>query len=321
MSAETSTPTALTIVQEPGIFNGLSIEAAEAIKATFEPFKSQVTEWQEKVKTIKVSDASQTELMAEAGTARKAVAKIRIAIEHKRKELKEDSLKRGQAIDKVAGGFKTILQGIEDKLEHEETFAKREREAAINKLHGERFNILNGLGYTYTGNDLGSMQVDVFNGLVKIAEEEKVKREEVARMEAEQLEREKAADAERKAAEAAERERIAAENEALRKQNEELRLQAERDAKALATAQAEDLPSAPSKPICEPRVEAGVEVGPEQLINPTDRYCLENLLQKLKDINPLQPTGQEAAGIVEEVETILDEAKSIIRNYLDKFAE
>jgi hypothetical protein len=161
------------IVQEPGIFKGLTTETANTLKAAFEPFKAQVEEWQANAAKINVTDESQVTLMKEAGIARKAVKNIRIAIEHKRKELKEDSLKKGQVIDKIANGFKSILEKLESNLQQQEDFAKIQETARINKAHSERFAILNGLGYSYQGNDLGTMQPDVFNGLVTIAEQQR----------------------------------------------------------------------------------------------------------------------------------------------------
>lgn len=314
------TETAL-IVQEAGIFQGLTTETANTLKAAFEPFKAQIEEWQANAAKITVTDVSQVALMKEAGIARKAVAKVRIAIEHKRKELKEDSLKKGQVIDKIANGFKSILEKLESNLQQQEDFAKIQETKRINKLHNERFAILNNLGYSYSGNDLGTMQPDVFAGVVIIAEQQKAKREEDERREIEQAK----IDAENKRIkeekDKAERERIAKENEELRLKNEAVEQLLQKERKARQAAEA-NLHPAPSKTICEPRIEAGVEVDGEvvrNLFNISDTECLKNLLTQIKSIKPIQPKAGEAQAIVEEVVTTLEEAESIIKNYLDKF--
>lgn len=314
------TETAL-IVQEPGIFQGLTTETANTLKAAFEPFKAQIEEWQANAAKIKVTDVSQVALMKEAGAARKAVAKIRFAIEHTRKALKEDSLKKGQVIDKIANGFKSILEKLESNLQQQEDFAKIQETKRINKLHSERFAILNNLGYSYSGNDLGTMQEPVFEGLTRVAEEQKAKREEEERIAIEQAK----IDAENKRIEEekdkAERERIAKENEELRLKNEAMAKQLEEERRARFEAAADSI-KLPSKPICELVIEAGVEADDEvvrNLFNISDTECLKNLLSQIQSIKPIQPKTGEARDIVEEVVTTLEETESIIKNYLDKF--
>jgi hypothetical protein len=318
METATTAPQTATalIVQEPEIFQGLTTETANTLKAAFEPFKAQVEEWQANAAKIKVTDVSQVALMKEAGIARKAVKNIRIAIEHKRKELKEDSLKKGQVIDKIANGFKSILENLESTLQQQEDFAKTQETKRINKLDSERFAILIWLGYSYSGNDLGSMQEDVFGGLVKIAQQQKADRQEEVRRAEEQAkidaENKRLADEQDKA----ERERINKENEDLRLKNEAMEKQLADERRAFSVAQA-TLPPAP-KPICEPRIEAGVEVdGKTQYVS--DAYILQDLLTQIQAIKPMHPKTGEAQAIVEEVVTTLEEAESIIRNYLNTF--
>ena len=319
METETTAPQTETalIVQEAGIFQGLTTETANALKAAFEPFKAQIEEWKANAAKIKVTDVSQVALMKEAATARKAVAKIRHAIEHTRKALKEDSLKKGQVIDKIASGFKSVLENLESTLQQQEDFAKIQETKRINKLHSERFAILNELGYSYTGNDLGTMQEAVFEGLTKVAEEQKAKREEEERRAIEQAK----IDAENKRIEEekdkAERERIAKENEELRLKNAAMERQLEEERRARFEAAAESI-NIPSKPICEPSIEASVQVA-ETVQNISDAECLVNLLTQIKSIKPIQPKAGEAQAIVEEVVTTIEEAESIIKNYLDKF--
>jgi DNA repair exonuclease SbcCD ATPase subunit len=309
----TQTETSL-IVQEPGIFQGLTTETANTLKAAFEPFKAQIEEWQANAAKINVTDESQVALMKEAGIARKAVAKVRIAIEHKRKELKEDSLKKGQVIDKIANGFKTILEKLESNLQQQEDFAKIQETARINKAHSERFAMLNGLGYSYSGNDLGTMQQDVFNGLVTIAEQQKAAREEEARRAEEQAkidaENKRLADEKEKT----ERERINKENEELRIKNEAIEKQLANEKELREQAEGRIQRGHVDAPVNVTFIHTGAE-----LSSTSDEDCLKNLLTQIQGIKPLQPKAGEAQAIVEEVVTTLEEAESIIRNYLNTF--
>jgi hypothetical protein len=51
----------------------------------------------------------------------------------------------------------------------------------------------------------------------------------------------------------------------------------------------------------------------------SDAECLKNLLTQIQAIKPMHPKTGEAQAIVEEVVTTLEDAESIIKNYLHKF--
>ena len=94
-------------------------------------------EWEIKAKAITVTDASQTSDMAMARIGRLELRQKRIAIEHTRKELKEQSLREGKAIDGIANVLKGVIVPIEEYLDKQEKFVER-KEAAEKKVQAER---------------------------------------------------------------------------------------------------------------------------------------------------------------------------------------
>jgi DNA repair ATPase RecN len=66
-------------------------------------------------------------------------------------------------------------------------------------------------------------------------------------------------------------------------------------------------------------MEATAKVPQTETTPISDTDCLKNLLTQIQAIKPMHPKAGEAQSIVEEVVTTLEEAESIIKNYLDKF--
>lgn len=85
-------------------------------------------------KAIRVTSVDQKEDMLKAKEQRLALKNARTTVERKRKELKEESLKTGRAIDAVARFVKDTIEPAEKYLETQEKFA--ELEAA--KVKAER---------------------------------------------------------------------------------------------------------------------------------------------------------------------------------------
>lgn len=75
-------------------------------------------------KAIKVTSVDQREDMLKAKEQRLALKRARTTVENKRKELKEESLKTGRAIDAVAKFVKTTIEPAEKYLETQEKFAE-----------------------------------------------------------------------------------------------------------------------------------------------------------------------------------------------------
>lgn len=103
---------------------GLSPETAIVITGAFENFLAEVEQWDAKSKTLVVTDVSQLPEMAEAKKARLALVKVRTTADAKRKELKADSLKYGNAIQGAYNMIEFKIKPIEEYLEKQEKFAE-----------------------------------------------------------------------------------------------------------------------------------------------------------------------------------------------------
>lgn len=211
MEAIIEQPNALILQIEQ---NHLEPETGLSLKEKFLPFFEQAEAWKTKAETLVVTDVSQVREMKMAREARLALKDIRVNVEKTRKELKEDSLRKGKAIDGIANVIKYLIEPIESHLEQQERFAEvyeAKRKAA---LKSERTELLTTFGIDVTYYDLGNMPEESFNQLLssaKIAHEQRAA--EARRIEEEKILRQKA--------EAEERERIRLENVRLRQEAEE----------------------------------------------------------------------------------------------------
>lgn len=213
-------------------------ENAEQLLKAFGMPLEEVGEILVSYKDIVVTDEEQFDLMAEARSKRLKLKEIRVSVEKKRKELKEDSLRTGRAIDGVANLVKQEIEPAEKYLESQEKFAEIRQAERAAKLKAERIESL----VKYTDDislyDLDSITEEQFKNLLanlkaqhkaKIAEEKRIEEERVAKEKAEAEERERirkenerlkaeaeareAEQAKKDAAERAERERIQKEAE------------------------------------------------------------------------------------------------------------
>ena len=218
----TTTLTApLAQVDEIILANGLTVETGSSLRAAFEPMFTQAEEWRIKAESIKVTDISQTRDMKLARECRLALREIRINVESKRKGLKEDSLRKGKAIDGLANIAKFLIEPIEEYLLEQEKFAERQAERERSERLDRRHSEIQPF-YEFTGSVVGlaDMSDDQFNMLLDGAKSAKARKEEEARRaEEERVAAEKA--------EAEERERIKLENERLRREAEEAHVKAE----------------------------------------------------------------------------------------------
>lgn len=208
--------------------SGLEIESAQSLHLAFDPLFKQAEEWRVKVAAIKITDVSQVREMKMAREIRLALREIRIKAENIRKQMKEDSLRKGKAIDGVANVLKFLIEPLEESLLAQEKFAERQEAERKEKLSVMRSEKLRVFQVDTSFYNLGEMTDESFEQLLSNTIAAHQAREEAARKaEAERIAREKA--------EAEERERVRLENEKLRKEaaereesmrQERLRLQA-----------------------------------------------------------------------------------------------
>ena len=183
---------------------------AKSLEENFIPFFQQAKEWSEKAKELIVTDVSQKEEMKMAREARLALKEIRINADKKRKELKQDSIRYGRAVQGVYNVIEYLVVPIEKHLLDQEKFAEKQEAERIAALKAERENELEPFSeFVPFGVDLGGMSDDdyakLFNGC-RLQYRAKIEAEQKA--EAERIAKEKA--------DAEEAERIAKENERLR---------------------------------------------------------------------------------------------------------
>ena len=100
-------------------------EQIESLQSSFMPFFQQAIEWKEKAMAINVTNAAQKEEIKQARTARLALKGIRVDTEKRRKEMKEESLRKGKAIDGMANVIFYLIEPIEKYLQEQEDFSAR----------------------------------------------------------------------------------------------------------------------------------------------------------------------------------------------------
>lgn len=223
----------------------LDKDSAIAVRASFGSLLTQAEDWGRRARALVVTDEADVAGMKLARESRLALRQIRIAAERARKSMKEDALKRGQAIDGAYKVIASLIEPLEEHLLEQETFAERAEKRRREERAAERAQTLRALEVDpamYA--DLGAMPAEAWEGVrgnaerAKAAREEARRREEEARVEAE---RQAAARREQERLEAEQRERERAERE--REQAaENARLRAEAEAReAAAKAERERL--------------------------------------------------------------------------------
>jgi hypothetical protein len=167
--------------------SGLEPTKAKVLLDNFQDYFNIADEWTKKAKMIIVTKEDQKSDMAMARIGRLELREKRIAIEKTRKELKEQSLREGKAIDGIANVLKALIVPIEEYLDNQEHFVelKAKREAEQLRIEAE--------------------QKEEAERIAK----EKAEKEELERLRIETVEKEKALQAER-----AEHERKAREEKA-----------------------------------------------------------------------------------------------------------
>jgi hypothetical protein len=223
--------------------SGLPAEAQDTLTTQFADFFAQVASWSDKAKELVITSEEQKQEMKQAREGRLFLKALRGKVESTRKELKEDSLKQGRAIDLIASQLKGAIEPIETYLQEQETFAVRAAAERKEALRAERYEAL--LPYTADPKvfALGDMDATTFDELyasLKLATEQ---RAEQARLAEQQRQADEAAAAERQREqqqrEAERQRREAAEVEAQRQENERLRAQAAERERVLAAERAE----------------------------------------------------------------------------------
>ena len=120
--------------------SGLEKTKAQVLLDNFSAYFQIAADWEKKAKAIVVSDETQTADMKMARVGRLFLREKRIAIEHTRKELKEQSLREGKAIDGIANVLKALIVPIEEYLDKQERYVeiKAYEEAERKRIEEEK---------------------------------------------------------------------------------------------------------------------------------------------------------------------------------------
>jgi hypothetical protein len=161
------------------LINGLDVRIAQEINAEFLEFTTQLKEITDKAAELVVTDESQAGLMKQAKEARLILKNIRINADKKRKDLKEGSLKYGNAVQAVYNYIENEIKPLEKHLEAQEKFKEVQEEKRLNILRAERKEILSPLlGFYPALLDLGILDQDEFNSVKAGAEYAKKAKED-----------------------------------------------------------------------------------------------------------------------------------------------
>lgn len=206
---------------------GLAEDKSKQLLVSFSDLFNDARQTVKFAKDIVVTDASQVIEMEKARNTRLELKNIRVQVEKNRKDLKEQSLREGKAIDGIANVIKALIVPVEEYLENQEKFAERIEIERKNKVESERISKL--LKYVEEAENY-SLHPD------QMSEETFGKLLENSRL---------AFEARKKAEEEAEKERLAQieaekkEQERIRQENIRLKAEAEKREKELAKERAE----------------------------------------------------------------------------------
>lgn len=123
--------------------SGLEKTKSDTLLENFENFYEIASEWQAKANEIVVSDVSQVAEMKLARDGRLFLKDKRVSIEKTRKQLKESSLREGQAIDSIARMLTALIVPIEENLELKEKFKEFEEKRIKDALRQSRQDEVN----------------------------------------------------------------------------------------------------------------------------------------------------------------------------------
>jgi len=219
-----STETGLALIVSE---TGLEKETANAIIARFSQYMERIGEWEAKATALVVTDISQVDLMKQAREARFILKNIRVEADRVRKELKEDSLRYGKAVQRVYNEIEYRITPIEEHLLNQEKFAEYAERDRMNALRAMRQDELRPYQeYVPLSLDLATLsdeEYGKFRDMVHSQHDAKL-----ARIAEEERQRKEAAEAAEK-----ERERLAKENAALIEKQKKI-MAAQREAARIA---------------------------------------------------------------------------------------
>lgn len=217
MTEPIAEPTELVVIaEESGLESGRVHDLLGNFAGSFQSAKNVAKESHD----IVVTSEDQVTEMAKARAARLNLKSIRVDVEKTRKELKEQSLREGKAIDGMANIIKALIIPEEERLEKQEKFAEVMAQKRKNDQYIKRVELLAPYVDDISVYNLLEMDEPVFQQLL----------DNSMKAHAAQLEAERRAEVERKQ----EAERKAKEDERVRLENIKLKKEADEREKEFA---------------------------------------------------------------------------------------
>lgn len=295
---------------------GLAEDKSKQLLVSFSDLFNDARQTVKFAKDIVVTDVSQVVEMEKARNTRLELKNIRVQVEKNRKDLKEQSLREGKAIDGIANVIKALIVPVEEYLENQEKFAERIEIERKNKVESERISQL--LKYVEEAENYSlhpdQMSEETFGKLLensKLAFEARKKAEEQAenerleQIEAEKKEQERIRMENTKLkAEAEEREKLLAKERA----EQEKKLEAERKARLEAEEQIRKENEAR-----ELKLKAEAEEQRQSLLAP-DKDKLSKLAETILNIELPAVKSDEAMVVINETKSSLELIAERIKN-------
>jgi hypothetical protein len=150
--------------------NQLSANKVQELLSNFSQHAVEAQAVIDEAKTITVTGEKQVELMGKARIARLKLKNIRVEVEHTRKQLKEESLREGKAVDGMANIIKALIVPAEEHLEKQEKFAEVAIANRKHERHLLRIERLSPFVENINVYSLEDMADDEFDNLVEQSE-------------------------------------------------------------------------------------------------------------------------------------------------------
>jgi len=281
---------------------GVNEDEALALRGQFADHYNSIVDLRGKVSMITdVEDPVQQKLAREI---RLGLKDVRCNVERIRKTMKEESLRRGKAIDGFANVLKYLCEPVEEKLLDIEQYAERQEAARIAALVEDRCSKLECEGLTTddaTAYNLAAMSEEMFESLLKMVQQDREQKAAVAaKAEQDRIAREKA--------EADERERIRKENEKLKKEaaEREAELAKERKAKEAAEKATAEAKRKEDDRIAKEKAEADAKAKADRAAaakakRAPDREKVKQLVSTILDIELPKLTSPEGKDLMIEI--------------------
>lgn len=295
---------------------------AEALKVAFVGYLDQISQAQTIVNSLQVTDVSQVEQMKLAKEYKQALAKTRIAVEKKRKELKDESLREGQTIDAVAKVLTNLIVPIEKRADELARFVELKEAAEREARKSERLSQVATLGVAVNAELVADMDAETWEAYYAgLVAKDKAAKEGAARAEAARIE------AERKEAE--ERERVRIENERLRKEIveqaeaakleiEQERRKAEAAEKAEREAREKVEAELRARQEAERKAREEAEEAERKAKTAPDKEKLLALADRISKIRLPEMSTKEAEKVVDDVGGLLLKVEAFIKGRVEK---